>query len=441
VFGFFDSAGRKMRENAANWLQLADKIIHYRRDHLTAPQLAALQQQSAALRLQLKERADAGKLKLGIESLEGVLRQTGGSFYPKSAVGENVEFFLMAAIIVLGIRAYFLQPFKIPTNSMWPTYHGMKGENFAPGTPAPGPLAQAARFLAFGAERREARAPATGEVSAAFFINPQRQAAFLAYTVRHAYKWLIIPTEVREYTFYVDGTPTTVRVPADFSDVDDLVQATYFPNTDEFQFFEEAARRGQAVRSDVRLRDDADDSAPAYLIPLGRTVRTGDPVLRFDVLAGDQLFVDRLSYNFVPPRVGDGFVFRTRHIPEVMRMFGDQYYIKRLVGRPGDTLEIRQPVLYRNGRPITGAAAFDKNNRREGKYPGYRNQRPGDFQQLYLKAPGDTLTVPPHHFFALGDNSANSEDGRYWGFVPEQDVVGRPLFIYYPFTRRWGPAR
>jgi signal peptidase I len=441
VFGFFDSAGRKMRENAANWLQLADKIFHYRRDQLTTAQVGELQQKSAALRLHLKERADAGKLKLGIEALEGVLRQVGGPFYPKSAVGENVEFFLMAAIIVLGIRSYFLQPFKIPTNSMWPTYHGMKGQNFAPGTPAPGLLGQAFRFVAFGAERREARAPTDGEVSVPFFINPQLHSAFEAYTVRHAYKWLIIPTQVREYTLYVDGRPTTVQVPADFSDVDELLQQTYFPHTDEFKFVEDAVRRGDALRGDTRLRDDSDDSAPTYIVKLGKSVRAGDPVLRFDVLAGDQLFVDRMSYNFVRPKIGDGFVFRTRHIPDIVRTFGDQYYIKRLVGRAGDTLEIRQPVLYRNGKPITGAAAFDKNNRREGKYPGYRNRRPGDYQQVYLRAPGDTVTVPPHTFFALGDNSANSEDGRYWGFVPEKDVVGRPLFIYYPFTRRWGPAR
>jgi len=41
----------------------------------------------------------------------------------------------------------------------------------------------------------------------------------------------------------------------------------------------------------------------------------------------------------------------------------------------------------------------------------------------------------------MGDNSGNSSDGRVWGFVPEKDVIGRPLFIYYPFTRRWGVAR
>jgi signal peptidase I len=114
---------------------------------------------------------------------------------------------------------------------------------------------------------------------------------------------------------------------------------------------------------------------------------------------------------------------------------------------PGDTLEIRRAgaqgsangigsaggTLLRNGEPITGAAALTKNNAAEGQYRG--------FQPLGLLQPGRVVEVPEHAFFALGDNSSNSSDGRYWGFIPEKDVVGRPLVIYYPFTRRFGPAR
>jgi signal peptidase I len=168
--------------------------------------------------------------------------------------------------------------------------------------------------------------------------------------------------------------------------------------------------------------------------PLGPTAKQGAPFFSFDLLTGDQLFVDRMSYHFVRPSVGDGFVFNTRNL--VGRIDGppsEQYYIKRLVGVPGDTLEIKNFTLYRNGRPIEGAAAFAKNARREGDYVGYRNLR--------SLAVGQTMTVPPDSFLALGDNSANSQDGRYWGFVPAKDAVGRPLFIYFPFTRRWGPAR
>ncbi len=433
MFGFFDSNEHKMRENAENWLQLADKIHHYQRDRLTAAQAQELRQKSADLRLRLKQRADPGKLKLGIEMLEGVLRQIGGTFYPKSAMVENVEFLLMAIIIVLGIRTYFLQPFKIPTNSMWPTYYGMKGENFPTGTVAPGIAERIFRFVAFGAQRREAVAPRDGEVAAQFFSS-----GTLAYTVRNDRKWLVIPTQVREYTFYVDGAKATVRVPLDFHDVDTLVQETFFNGANVLAFLEGAGRRGGVERADVQLREEAGDMAPAYLVKLGKTVHAGEPIMRFDVMTGDLLFADRLSYHFRKPRVGDGFVFRTGNIAGIGL---DQYYVKRLVGLPRDILEIRPPVLYRNGQPISGAAAFHLNAQRIGLYQGYFNGTKGGELNLGLLTKGETLKVDDHCFFALGDNSGNSRDGRYWGFVPEKDVVGRPLFIYYPFTRRWGPAR
>ena len=76
---------------------------------------------------------------------------------------------------------------------------------------------------------------------------------------------------------------------------------------------------------------------------------------------------------------------------------------------------------------------FDSNARRLGHYAGY--------VPLGLLSTGEKVTVPAERYFALGDNSGNSQDGRYWCFVPAQDVVGRPLFVYFPFTRHWGPAR
>jgi signal peptidase I len=91
-------------------------------------------------------------------------------------------------------------------------------------------------------------------------------------------------------------------------------------------------------------------------------------------------------------------------------------------------------VLFRNGAPITGAAAFDREARQAERYPGYRNKRP-DNDQSYLTKPGDIYDVPPDSYFAMGDNSPNSYDSRFWGPVPAAAVVGRPLFIYYPFAR------
>ncbi len=421
-----------MRDNAANWLELTEKIYHFRRDVLPPAQLAKLVQQINALKEGIKQRLDAAKLKLQIEQAESVLRETGGAIYPKNSLMENVEFFVVAAIVILGIRTYFAQPFKIPTNSMWPTYYGMTGENLPASAETPGPVGKILRLAAFGAQRIDVTAPRGGAVSADFFST-----GHMAYTVQPDRTWLVFPTQVKEYTFYVDGAPATVRVPLDFGDFDRMVVETYFSN--ESAFAAHWARQSQARPQDesvIKVDVSAGTLARVRRLPLDRTVTTGDTLLRFDLLTGDQLFVDRMSYHFMRPKPGQGFVFRTGHIEGIGQ---DQYYIKRLIGTPGDIIEIKQPAVYRNGQPITGAEAFELNAKREGKYRGYFN---GDLRlgARYLQL-GEKLTVPSDGFFAMGDNSGNSQDGRYWGFVPLKDAIGRPFFIYYPFTKRWGPAR
>jgi signal peptidase I len=434
MFGLFASQEKKMREHAANWLELARKVWHFRRDALTESEAEELRQARDHLSGAVAARADAGKLKLAIEGLEGVLRRTGGAIYPKTSLVENVEFFLVAAIVILGLRTYFLQPFKIPTNSMWPSYYGMTGENLPPGAPAPGLAEGLFRLVAYGAQRRTMVAPRTGQVEVPFFARTGQ----IAYTVKSGRSWLVFPTDVKEYTFFVDGAPTTLDVPVDFSGFDELFMATYFPRREDFaRQVQRAAQAGPGVEILQRLSEKGEDFAPVRRIPIGRTVRAGEPVMRFDLMTGDQLFVDRISYQFMRPEVGQGFVFRTDHIPMIGQ---DQYFIKRLVGRPGDRIEIRAPVLWRNGAPITGARAFALNAERSGLYRGYTNATREDYRYSYLFK-GESVTIPPHAYLALGDNSPDSLDGRFWGFVPAKDVVGRPLAIYYPFTRRWGFAR
>ncbi len=430
---------RKVRGAAANWLDLAEKVSRYRSDRLTGAEAAELANCREDLRRALREHADAGRLKLAIEALEDVLRRVGGSVYPKTALSENVDFFLVAAIVILGIRTYFVQPFKIPTNSMWPTYYGMTAENLPPGAPAPGWAGQAFRFVAFGAQRREVIASRDGEVSAQYrLIGDQlTDPPSLAYKIKPGRKWLFFPAVVHEYTFYVDGEPATVDVPEDFDDFDSVAMQTFFGNAAAFTAHVRDVLRTHSVEATpFEVDDEAAGITHVVMIPLGRTVRAGQPILRFDLMTGDQLFVDRFSYHFFRPKVGEGFVFRTGNIPRINQ---DEYYIKRLVGVPGDTLEVRQPVLYRNGHPITGAQAFDLNARRVAPYTGYTygSSLYGGVNLYENK----TLFVPVHSFFAMGDNSSNSSDGRVWGFVPAADVIGRPLFVYFPFTRRWGPAR
>ena len=76
--------------------------------------------------------------------------------------------------------------------------------------------------------------------------------------------------------------------------------------------------------------------------------------------------------------------------------------------------------------------AFVLNAEKSGEYEGYVN--------MDLLAEGRKLTVPENSFVALGDNSGDSNDSRSWGFVPDKSVIGKAIFIYYPFTKRWGLA-
>jgi signal peptidase I len=433
LFGLFSSVETKMRATAKHWLELAEKVYDYRRDVLSEPERSALQQAINSLRRQLKEKSDASRLKLDIEALERVLRATGGTQYPKSSWIENVEFFLVAAIVILGVRMYFVQPFKIPTNSMWPSYNGMTPQVFASKSDEPGPAGRVVRFLAMGARSRTLDAPVAGEVLIPIAgRRPSR--GLIRYNEVNGRSWFILPARNREYSLLVDDRFATTQVPLDF-DFDWVIRDAFFKNEKSLsEGLEKKLLRGEYVDRDVQTPSGVER---IRFIRTGKSARSGDRILSFDILTGDQLFVDRASYHFVKPQVGDGFVFRTDHIdsPYMKNASGrqlEQYYIKRLAGVPGDTLEIREPVLYRNGAPITGSKAYNANATRMGDYQGYRAGG--------LLSQGTQFTVPANSYIALGDNSANSQDSRYWGTVPAKDVVGRPLFIYYPFTPRWGPA-
>jgi len=439
MFGFLMTQAARARRDAKNWLEVADKVYHYRRDQLPETELRELVQRRGELRARIKSKADAAQLKLSIEALEQTLHRTGGRVYPKASLADNVEFFLAAAIVILGIRAYFVQPFKIPTNSMWPSYFGMKHEVFLDPKTAPGPVAQVFRLAAFGATRREVVAPVSGELLIPIVAVRDDRIAVPTVDAVRGRKWLVVPTQLKEYTLFVDDAPVTLRVPGDF-DFDTLVLDTFFGGKiNGREGYAALLREGRVVERTIPLvQNGRRFTARVPMFRTGRRYERGEVAFSFDVLTGDQLFVDRFSNNFFKPKVGEGFVFRTGNIAGIGQ---DQYYVKRLVGTPGDTIEIKEPVLYRNGEPITGAEAFDLNANRTGLYRGYKNGDMPGKDDLGLLQTGETLKVPDNAFFALGDNSWNSRDGRYWGFVPAKDAIGRPLFIYYPFTKRWGPAR
>ncbi len=153
---------------------------------------------------------------------------------------------------------------------------------------------------------------------------------------------------------------------------------------------------------------------------------------------GDHIFVDKISYHFRQPRRGEVIVFDTSHIPEIPSPSRGNFYIKRLIGLEGDVIQIKPPYVYVNGEILgQNMSAFQRMYSLENGYHGY--VIPETFPSAkYLGSPSATYTVPPKHLFPMGDNSRSSLDGRFWGSVPRPDLVGRAVFVYWPFSSRFG---
>ncbi len=405
---------KKLRKQAKELLHAAGKVYHYRRDVLAEGRLQELEKAVAEVGQMLKDNsAEAAPFEAAMKRLDALLRKIGGKIYPKTFWSDNLEVLLVAAILVIGVRTFFFQPFIIPTNSMYPTYSGMNAVTYEAEDASPSVARKVFNKLTLGAKHKSVFAQNSGEL-----LIPMGQTKNGPQIYRERVKgrkWIVVPTPLDEYTFYVGGVPHTLRVPAEF-DMNKLLLQTF------------ASEDSKVVQSS--------NSKTGVAWNVGRTVQTGDPIMRFDITLGDALFVDRFSYHFKRPAAGEPFVFRTNAIREELgRLTGDytdKYYIKRVGGVGGETLEIRDGTLLVNGEPRDEVEAFGRNAAKEGEYNGYINQT--------LLAEGREMVIPDGKFVALGDNSGNSLDSRYWGFVPEKSVIGKAIFIYYPFTKRWGPA-
>lgn len=174
----------------------------------------------------------------------------------------------------------------------------------------------------------------------------------------------------------------------------------------------------------------------AFVIPTGSMEDT--------LLVGDHLLVDKLAYapadsvtrHMLPyedVHRGDIIVFR---FPVDIK----DTYVKRVMGIPGDRLHLVNKQVYLNGHPLNEPYVVHKT----GYMEAYRDNFPADRSALIsLYARGQAMldgnvvngdvVVPPGNYFAMGDNRDNSSDSRYWGFVPRENIIGKPLIIYWSY--------
>jgi signal peptidase I len=358
-------------KEAKHYRHALKRIIHYKEDILKSEDLATLRRLLDDLNAALKAR---NKEKLA-EVRKEIDDSTNKIVPPPPDAGwrENVEVFLVAIVIAAGVRAYFLQPFKIPTGSMQPTLYGIVG--VSTDEPPPNLLARAFNMVWLG--RHFVDLTATSD-DVLVGISEKTHLNFFTFST--------IVGKNSSYTLFVPKSA--------------LEDMGLFPN---------------------------------------KVFRKGETIVRGYVDTGDQVFVDKISPNFINPHRGMVFVFKTTGISAIQDSLpagtDSQHYIKRLAGEPGDELRIAEPNLFINGSEPK-EWVFQRVMSLKDGYRGYSNT-----VAPLLDSPNEVFVVPPKTYFALGDNSFRSRDSRAFGPVPEANVAGRGFFVYWPFSKRWGLIR
>ena len=163
------------------------------------------------------------------------------------------------------------------------------------------------------------------------------------------------------------------------------------------------------------------------------------------LLIGDHVFVNR--EQFAPKTSWVGPLLRYRNIKhEDIVVFLSPaepglYVVKRIIGTPGDRIHLVDGMVYRNGEKLDEPYVMHKgppDDRYRDNFPRVPaseefNVFPDWQLVMHNYIQGDDLVVPPNSYFAMGDNRDVSYDSRYWGFIPQENVIGRPMFIYWSF--------
>lgn len=163
------------------------------------------------------------------------------------------------------------------------------------------------------------------------------------------------------------------------------------------------------------------------------------------LLIGDHVFVNRVQFAPKTSWIGPLIPYRDVHFLDIVVFLSPQtpglYVVKRIIGVPGDKIHLRNGVVYRNGHALSDPYVdHDRDNPDDhyrNDFPSVPPDDPNIWNDWATALPsyieGDDIVVPPGHYFAMGDHRGVSLDSRYWGFIPKENVIGRPMFIYWSF--------
>ncbi|MBN2685882.1 MAG: signal peptidase I [Pontiellaceae bacterium] len=375
MIGFFEK--RRMRKELKEYLNAAGHACNMREDIADPKDLEKLAQAEEAVRSIRETGGPDSEIKAAVK----VLQDATEKIYPssnRSGIRENVEVLIVAIGAAMAIRAFFFQPYKIPTGSMQPTLNGILVEAQAAPTLMDRLPFKFFHWLATGTSYKEVRAKTSGDLTS---FGDDRLTGKPVYAVALTRTKAVI---------YIAGVQQKIPIY-----MADLVNQSLNEN--------------------------------------GIThVEKGDVIAKGEVIAGDHILVNKMKYNFAQPQRGDIAVFDTRNIdhPQVPQ---GEFYIKRMVGMPGEKIQIKDDrYLVADAVVIEEPPVFKMINENP-LYEGHTFAGELINNNAYIQLGDD-------EYLMMGDNTLNSLDGRYFGGVPRGDFQGSAFFVYWPFREHWGPV-
>ncbi|MFZ1072293.1 MAG: signal peptidase I [Verrucomicrobiia bacterium] len=414
------------------------RLFSAQRDLLSPLALGAVTAAMNELQKTIAESKNPGKIRIKSEELEFAANKWLKP-YPHPVWRENVEVLLVAIAAAMGIRTFFLQPFKIPTGSMQPTLYGVTS------------VPDFTRVTSEINAGFEDKAKIQTEIDRQFKLQntltiPDGWERLKEWFQGISYVHVVAQNDgpitdispMRRFlifnikqTIWIGGVAHTMWLPPDFGE------------------------EPMDYRSGLMMK---------HLLNPERVYHKGEDLVKMKASAGDHLFVDRFTYNFRKPDRGEIVVFATAGIPEEGRerfnIPPDEFYIKRLVGLGGDSLSLAKnydvagappygttvPVghLMVNGRPLSASTPHFENLYSFSNPPAHANVLAYQDNQYYGHAmmqnlsPGSEFQIRPDCDFVMGDNTMNSLDSRYWGDFPATSIIGKSFFVYWPITSRFG---